>query len=266
MSPRRAREERRTTDLDARTIVVTGGSRGIGRATVELLVQEGATVALIAKGSEPPDALTRSAGVAVFDADVTDEGAVVAAFAAIEERLGRIDGLFANAGIGLPEGPLHALASESWDLILATDLRGTYVPVRESLKRMVAAGRGCIVCTTSVVVQAAIAGAGSAYHAAKGGVEAMVRSVAVDYGSLGIRCNALSPGATETDLMWVSVPGEQIPALRAAVGESVPLGRLADPAEVARAAVWLLSDASSYVTGTTLLVDGGVTAKSVLPA
>lgn len=247
--------------------MVTGGSRGIGRAAVELLVEHGAVVALIASGSEPSEVALPAAGVTVLGADVTDERAVVAAFEAIDERLGAVDGLFANAGIGLAEGPIHTLAPEAWDLVLATDLRGTYVPVRETLRRMVAAGRpGSIVCTTSVVVQAAIAGAGSAYHAAKGAVEAMVRSVAVDYGHHGIRCNALSPGATETDLMWVAVSDDEISTVRRAVGESVPLGRLADPVEVARAAVWLLSDASSYVTGTTLLVDGGVTAKSVLPA
>jgi NAD(P)-dependent dehydrogenase (short-subunit alcohol dehydrogenase family) len=257
----------KTTDLTGRTIVVTGGSRGIGRATAELLLERGAEVVLIARGSEPPDSALLAAGVAWFEADVTDERAVGAAFAAIDKRHGWIDGLFANAGIGLAEGPLHALAPDSWNQIISTDLHGTYIPVRETLRRMVAGDRGgSIVCTTSVVVQAAIAGAGSAYHAAKGAVEAMVRSVAVDYGRHGIRCNALSPGATETGLMWVNVPDEQIPAIRAAVEASVPLGRLADPAEVAEAAVWLLSDTSSYVTGMTLLVDGGVTAKSVLPA
>jgi|SRR5665213_1148608 len=150
---------------------------------------------------------------------------------------------------------------------MTTNARGVYVCLREALQRMVLTDRGgSIVCTTSCVVGAAVPGAGTAYHASKGAVDAMVRSIAVDYGPRGIRCNALSPGATETELMWASVPFDDIPAARAAVGGSIPLRRLAEPDEVARAAVWLLPDDSAYLNGATLAVDGGVNAQSIPPA
>jgi NAD(P)-dependent dehydrogenase (short-subunit alcohol dehydrogenase family) len=253
-------------DFTGRKVVVTGGSTGIGAATVRLLVQLGADVALIARD---PDALADDlrTEATVLRGDVTDEASMVAAFDEIETRFGHLDGLFANAGIGLPEGPVHELSGDDWDLVMTTNVRGVYVAAREALKRMLESGRGgSIVCTGSCVVGAAVPGAGAAYHASKGAVEAMSRSIAVDYGKYGIRCNALSPGATETDLMWASVPADEIPAARAEVAASAPLGRVADPVDIARVAVWLLSDESAYVTGATVTADGGVNALSVLPA
>jgi NAD(P)-dependent dehydrogenase (short-subunit alcohol dehydrogenase family) len=253
-------------DFTHRNVVVTGGSTGIGAAAVRMLVDLGADVAVIVRD---PDALATDlrTQTAVLRGDVTDEASIVAAFAEIEARFGHIDGLFANAGIGLPEGPVHELSGDDWDLTMTTNARGVYVAVRETLRRMVDVGRGgSIVCTGSCVVGAAVPGAGAAYHASKGAVEAMSRSIAVDYGKYGIRCNALSPGATETDLMWASVPEDEIPAARAEVAASAPLGRVADPIDIARVAVWLLSDESAYVTGSTVTADGGVNALSVLPA
>ena len=197
---------------------------------------------------------------------MTDEEALVGAFAAISDRLGDICGLFANAGIALPEGPVHQLSSADWDLVIATHLRGSYVSARETLTQMVDRGvAGSIVFTSSCVVQNAVPGVGGAYHAAKGALEALSRSIAVDYGGYGIRCNSIAPGATETELMWTGVPASDREAARSSVTERVVLGRVADPREIARAAVWLLSEDSSYVTGTTLVVDGGVGALSVLP-
>jgi NAD(P)-dependent dehydrogenase (short-subunit alcohol dehydrogenase family) len=254
------------TDFSGRTVVVTGGSTGIGAATVRALAAHGADVALIARTpAAVPDEVRSVASI--FEADVTDEESMVVAFSDIEARFGRIDGLFANAGIGLAEGPVHELSGADWDLVMTTNVRGIYVAVRETLKRMIGAGRGgSIVCTGSCVVGAAVPGVGAAYHASKGAVEAMARNIAVDYGPYGIRCNALSPGATETELMWTSVPVEDIPAARADVAACVPLARVGQPEDIARAALWLLSEESSYVTGATLTVDGGVNALSVLPA
>jgi NAD(P)-dependent dehydrogenase (short-subunit alcohol dehydrogenase family) len=253
-------------DFAGRTIAVTGGTTGIGAATVRLLADLGADVALLARDPEGVDSEIRQTA-AVVRADVTEEASMVEAFAEIHARFGHIDGLFANAGIGLAEGPIHELQSADWDLVMTTNVRGVYVAVRETLKQMVARGSGgSIVCTGSCVVGAAVPGAGAAYHASKGAVEAMSRNIAVDYGRYGIRCNALSPGATETDLMWASVPEDEIPAARAEVAASAPLGRVADPIDIARVAVWLLSDESGYVTGATVTADGGVNALSVLPA
>ncbi len=253
------------TSLAGMTVVVTGGSRGIGRAAVELLLESRANVAVLARDSE---ALRHTArlGAAAYAADVADEAAVADAFTSVEQRFGDIHGLFANAGLGLLEGPLHMLPPPNWDRVIATNVRGTYLCLRETLTRMIARRHGgSLVCTSSCVAQTAIPGVGSAYHASKGAVEAMVRSVSVDYGRFGIRCNAISPGATDTDLMWTGIDANDLDAVRQRVAESITLGRVADPVEIARAAVWLLSSDASYVTGSTVVVDGGVTVTSVLP-
>jgi NAD(P)-dependent dehydrogenase (short-subunit alcohol dehydrogenase family) len=249
-----------------RTVVVTGGSRGIGRAAVELLRRDGANVAVLARESAALHEVEQTTGAVAFPTDVMDDQAVVDAFVAVDRRFGPIYGLFANAGIGILEGPVHLLPPSEWDRVIATNLRGSYVPAREALARMVDQKiQGSIVFTSSCVVQNAVPGVGSAYHAAKGALEAMARSIAVDYGAYGIRCNAISPGATETELMWTGVPTGELESARKTVGERVALGRVADPVEIGRAAVWLLSDESSYVTGSTLVIDGGVGATSVLP-
>jgi NAD(P)-dependent dehydrogenase (short-subunit alcohol dehydrogenase family) len=252
--------------MNGKTVVVTGGSRGIGEAAVQLLRAEGANVAVIARESASLRRVEETTGAVAFAADVTDEPAVVEAFSNIDRRFGTVHGLFANAGTALLEGPLHMLAPADWDLVIATNLRGSYVPARETLARFVRSGTaGTMVFTSSCVVQSAVPGVGSAYHAAKGALEAMARSIAVDYGKYGIRCNSISPGATETELMWTGVTADELEGARKSVSKSVLLGRVADPLEIARAAVWLLSDASSYVTGANLVVDGGVGATSVLP-
>jgi NAD(P)-dependent dehydrogenase (short-subunit alcohol dehydrogenase family) len=199
-----------------------------------------------------------------FIADIRDEVAVAAAFAAIDERFGRVDGLVANAGVMIHEHLIHELDSSAWDLILDTDLRGTYLVVREALARMVRSSAGSIVCVSSIMAHGGIPGAGSAYTAAKGGVEAFARSVAVDYAPWSIRCNVVAPGPTETPMMWVTTPEDAIEKTRDIVRHEVPLGRLADPIDIAQAIVWLLSPESSYITGVTLLVDGGARARLIL--
>jgi NAD(P)-dependent dehydrogenase (short-subunit alcohol dehydrogenase family) len=253
-------------NFEGQTIIVTGGTSGIGRAVVDLLAKRGAQVALIARNPEKGRAVVEATGADLFEADIQDETAMVEAFRAIDDYYERIDGLVANAGIALPEGLLHTVPSHTWDRIEGVDLRGTYLTVREALTRMVRQGAGSIVCISSVVAHSAIPGAGSAYAAAKGAIEAFVRSVAVDYGGFGVRCNAVAPGATETPMMWVNVPSEEIPEVRSTLEMAVPLGRLAEPIDISQGIVWLLSNEAAYITGATLIIDGGVTARSVLPA
>lgn len=252
--------------FDSKVIVVTGGTSGIGRDAVELLIHRGAEVALIARNPQKGRAVAEETGAHLFVANIQDEEAMVKAFQAIEDEYKRIDGLVANAGIGLAEGMVHALPSQAWDQVENTDLRGTFLTVKEGLTRMIRQGSGSIVCISSVVAHSSIPGVGSAYVAAKGAIEAFSRSVAVDYGRYGIRCNSIAPGATDTPLMWVNVPPAQIPDVEASLNAVVPLGRLAKPIEIAQGIVWLLSDEASYITGATLVIDGGVTAKSILPA
>jgi len=144
------------------------------------------------------------------------------------------------------------------------NLRGTFLTCKHVLGALLRSGRGgALVCTsspTSFVAQAA--GGVPAYSASKGGVSALVRCLAIDYAPYGIRVNAIVPGATETPLMWDNVSPDEVRRLRATIGDEVPLGRLADAEEPARAAVWLLSDDASYVTGSHLVCDGGILAKA----
>ena len=204
-------------------------------------------------------------GAIPFIADIRDEAAMGRAFDGIFEHWSRLDGVVANAGLNIHEGLVHQLSTDIWEQVMATDMRGTFLTVREALARMVPSGRGgSIVCVSSVMAHGGIPGGGTAYTAAKAGVESFVRSVAVDYAGYGIRCNALAPGATETEMMWVTVPPEEVEGMRDILHREIPLGRLGTPTDIGNAIAWLLSDDAAYITGTTLLVDGGVRARLIL--
>jgi NAD(P)-dependent dehydrogenase (short-subunit alcohol dehydrogenase family) len=261
----KAAEEVVQVELTGQVIALTGGTSGIGRAAVEHLRSVGAEVALIARDSGKAERVAGETGAVSFIADICNESAVGRAFDGIFERWGRLDGVVANAGLNIPEGLVHRLSTDVWEQVMATDLRGTFLTVREALSRMVPSGQGgSIVCVSSVMAHGGIPGGGTAYTAAKGGVESFVRSVAVDYAPYGIRCNAIAPGATETEMMWVTVPPEDIEPTREILKREIPLGRLGEPIDIARAIAWLVSSESAYVTGTTLMVDGGVRARLIL--
>jgi NAD(P)-dependent dehydrogenase (short-subunit alcohol dehydrogenase family) len=180
---------------------------------------------------------------------------------AIAEELGAVDSLVCAAGIDRG-GLLHELSFECWRQVLATNLDGTFLCMQQALRHMLQLGRGSIVCCSSPASFVAFAAGGaSAYSASKGGVSALVRTAAVDYARYGIRVNALVPGSTETPLMWANVPESERQAMRGTLGAEIPLGRLAEPEEPARAALWLLSDDAAYMTGAHLVIDGGTLAK-----
>ncbi len=198
--------------------------------------------------------------------DVTDPPALADAVDRGVATVGIPGGAVCCAGLDRG-GPSHELTVETWDLVLATNLRGTFLTCQAVIRQLLAAGQpGSIVCLSSVLASVATPGGSAAYCASKGGVASLVRSLAIEYAAAGIRVNALAPGATETPLMWAPVPAGEVDEMRRVVESEVPMGRLADPDEQAKAAHWLLSDDAAYVTGSELRVDGGVVARAVLSA
>ncbi len=254
-------------------VLVTGAASGIGRAIALAAARQGWAISAVdvdAAGAEEVAhraVETGAPGGIGIQCDVSDEGAVARAFQRAEAELGTPDGVVANAGIEL-NAPLVDMPLGTWDRVLSVNLTGTFLTVREAVRRMLATSlQGSIVCVSSPSAFVGFAGGdNSAYGASKGGISAFVRSAAIDLGRKGIRVNGLVPGATRTPLMVVGVP-EHLQAgtlarIDAAAQTQVPLGRLAEPDEIAAAATWLLGDGSSYVTGSNLVCDGGLLAKS----
>ena len=255
--------------MEDRVIVVTGGGSGIGKATALLCAEKlGARLAIldvdeIAARDVADEALSSGAPRALgVRCNVTRENEVEEAFELCKAELGAPDGLFANAGIDIG-GLEHELPYETWNQVLSTNLSGVFLACKHALRAMLGAGKGgSIVCTSSPAASVALAAGGTgAYSASKGGVSALVRCLAIDYARHGVRVNAVVPGATETPLMWANVSEDERERMREQINGEVPLGRLADPAEIGHAVVWLLSDASAYVTGSDLVCDGGILAK-----
>lgn len=259
--------------MTTKRIAVTGGARGIGRAIALAAAERGWAVAVLdldGAAAVEVAAEARSAGAPIaagIACDVADEASVLAALAATSAAVGPLDGIVANAGIEA-NGPLHEFPLETWERTLSVNLTGVFLTCKHAIAGFLASGRpGSIVCTSSPSAFVGFAGGGNAaYGSAKGGVSAFVRSAALDYAHAGIRVNALVPGATDTPLLLEGLDGDERVARAAEIArsasEQIPLGRLAQPAEVAAAAIWLLGDESSYVTGSNLVCDGGLLAKS----
>jgi len=254
-----------------RTIVVTGGGAGIGRAVAIACAARGDRIAVLdidgpaARDTAAAALVAGAAASLALECDVSREESVARAFDESSAVLGPLYGAFANAGIDAG-GFLHELPFETWRRVLDTNLTGIYLTCKYALQHIMKTGSpGSIVCTSSPAASVAFAAGGaSAYSASKGGVSALVRTLAVDYAKYGIRVNAVVPGATETRLMWANVEPSAMPEMRRRICAEVPLGRLASPEEPARAVVWLLSDESSYVTGSHLVCDGGILAKAAI--
>lgn len=252
-----------------RTVVVTGGADGIGRAVVLLCAARADNVAVLDKEVEgakaaAEEAKKRGAKSALgLLCDVSSEEQVEEAFGIVGNKMGAPYGLFTAAGIDLG-GLVHELAAATWRNVLETNLSGTFFACKHAIRKMREANTaGSIVCASSPTGFVALAAGGAgAYSATKGAISALVRCMAVDYAGYGIRVNAVVPGATETRLMWSNVPPEDISRMRSVLAKEIPLGRLAQPEEPARAVAWLLSEESSYVTGSHLICDGGILAKA----
>ena len=254
---------------EGRTIVVTGGAHGIGRAAVLLCAARGDKIAVLDKNAEAAEAaaaeaIKRGAKSALgLLCDVGSEEQVEKAFELVCNKMGAPYGLFASAGIDIG-GLVHELPVATWREVLETNLNGTFLACKHAIRKMRQADApGSIVCASSPTAFVALAAGGTgAYSATKGGISALVRCMAIDYARYGIRVNAVVPGATETRLMWNNVPAEDIPRMRGVLSKEIPLGRLAQPEEPAQAVAWLLSEEASYVTGSHLVCDGGILAKA----
>jgi 3-oxoacyl-[acyl-carrier protein] reductase len=241
--------------FDGRTAVITGATRGIGEATGLALVSEGANVVSfdLIEPVEP------HVGFRYLTVDITNETAVHAAFGEVMASTGRVDVLVNNAGIQRV-GLVDEIDPAAWDLVVRVHLFGSYYCMAEAIRHMRPAGRGAVVSVASVAGFVGLPGR-SPYSAAKAGIMSLTRAVAVECAEAGIRVNAVAPGFTRTALIE---QGLRDGSLREdwMVGE-VPMRRLADPIEIANAIRFLASDDASYITGQTLIVDGGWTIQGI---
>lgn len=244
-------------DMTGKVALVTGASRGIGSAVARAFRAAGARVAIAARDAEALERLADELGAGEGHAlalpiDVSDPVAVAEMVARIGDELGRLDFACNNAGGGgHPPTPLADVPIDAFDSGLAVNLRGVFLCLREEIPLIARSGGGAIVNMSSTAGLQGVGGL-SAYVAAKHGVEGLTRVAALDYAGDGVRVNAVAPGPILTDnLKRAGEAGQR------AAADAMPLRRVGQPEEVAEAVVWLCSEAASFITGTTLTIDGG---------
>ena len=251
--------------LDGKVALITGGGSGMGKVASELFAAEGASVVLTDVNDEAGEATATAIGdaAAYIHADVSKESDAEAMVASTVERFGRLDVLYNNAGImPLDDGSITDADGSIWDAVFSVNVKGVAFGCKYGIPAMIDSGGGSVINVASFVAWLGAATSQTAYTASKGAVLAMTREIAVEYARKGIRCNALCPGPIETPLLLALLSDEEKRQRRFV---HIPMGRLGHAEELAKAALFLASDDSSYMTGASLIIDGGITAAYVTP-
>ncbi|MEL6831611.1 MAG: glucose 1-dehydrogenase [Bacteroidota bacterium] len=254
--------------LDKKVALITGGSNGIGKESCLLFAEEGAKVVVVdideAGGQATVDEIKRAGGEAIFcKADVSNAADCEAMVRVAEEAYGGLHILFNNAGImHSDDGDSQSTEETVWDLTMNVNVKGVFLGCKYGIPLIRQSGGGAVINTASFVAHLGAATPQLAYTASKGAVLAMSRELAVIHAREGIRVNALSPGPLRTELLMKFLNTEEKKQRRLV---HVPMGRFGEAKEMAKAALFLASDDSSYMTGTEFLVDGGITAAYVTP-
>src|SRR5438445_498946 len=253
-----------TERLAGRVAVVTGGGSGIGLATARRFATEGARVVVVDIDETAGAAAADEVGGRFVAADVTDEQQVRELFARTAAELGGVDVAFNNAGISPPDDDsILTTGLDAWQRVQEVNLTSVYLCCKYAIEHMLAGGGGSIINTASFVAVMGSATSQISYTASKGGVLALSRELGIEFAQRGVRVNALCPGPVDTPLLRELFAKDPEQAARRPV--HVPMGRFAQAEEIARAALFLASDDSSYVTASTFLVDGGLTAAYTTP-
>lgn len=252
-----------STQMDGKVALVTGAGAGIGRACALALAKAGASLVVsdieAQAGDETRDMIEKQGGAALFvQTDVADSDAVHALMETAVQRFGGLDCAVNNAGIEGRLAPTAECSEENWDRTIAVNLKGVWLCMREEIPRMLERGGGTIVNMASVAGLVGFEGL-PAYCASKGGVVQLTRTAALEYATRGIRVNAICPGVIRTAMVERILGGD--PEQEKAFTAMEPVGRMGRPEEIASAALWLCSEASSFVTGEAMAVDGGFMAR-----
>jgi 3-oxoacyl-[acyl-carrier protein] reductase len=238
--------------LAGRTALVIGAARGIGRAVAERFIEEGATVAIADTGIDEGRATAAAIGATFVAADVSRPADAERAVAETVAAHGGLDILVQNAGI-YPWTLIENTSPEEWDAVLGVNLRGAFLATKAALPHMKGTGRGRILFTSSITGPRVTSPGHGHYSASKAGINGFIRAAALEFSGYGVTVNGVEPGNILTEGMKAHRSAEFIRSMEAAI----PLGRLGTPRDVANAFLFLASDEAAYITGTTIIVDGG---------